>query len=63
MSNQTNHDYFAARAAAEYELSRTAADPCARAAHSEMAKRYVDLADGFLGDTPSLARPELRTST
>jgi hypothetical protein len=63
MSDKTNHNYFAARAAAEFQLSRTATDPRARAAHAELAKRYADLADEFLGDGPPPPRPELRILT
>jgi hypothetical protein len=60
MSNQTNFEYFAGRAAAERLLSHTATDPRAQAAHEEMANRYVDLAAQFLDASQQPALPEVR---
>lgn len=63
MIEQSNHEYFAARAAAEFQLSRTATDPRAHAAHADMARRYVDLADQFLDASSVPKHPDLRIVT
>jgi hypothetical protein len=48
MTDQTNSEYFATRAATEHSRSCAASDPRAAAAHAEMARRYVELAAEFL---------------
>ncbi len=47
MSNQTNAEYFAARALVERGLSNSVAHARAAAAHAELADRYEALALQF----------------
>ena len=54
MSDQTNSEYFAARAQEAREKSQSATDPRAAAAHAEMAARYEELAVEFEVERPKL---------
>lgn len=54
MPDQSEADYFADRALVEQDLSRTAGDPKAAAAHAELAERYEALAEVFKSDHPTL---------
>ena len=47
MSDQTNAEYFAGRAAIERGLSESAADARAAAIHADLAARYEELARQF----------------
>ena len=47
MSDQTNAEYFAARAIAERRYSEVASDPRMAEAHAEMATRFEALAREF----------------
>ena len=44
MSTESEAEYYALRAAADWEMSRSAADERVAALHVELAKRYVELA-------------------
>jgi len=55
MNEQSDQDYYAARAAVERALSDTATDPGIAIIHTQMADRYDALAAG-LGSMPPLLR-------
>ena len=57
--NETDRDYYAARALTEWRLSETAADPFAAQVHAALAERYDALVARF--DQP--ARPKLRIAS
>jgi hypothetical protein len=54
MSDQNDSSYFLERAAEELELSNTAEDPRAAAAHAELAVRYAAFAKEFEVESPRL---------
>jgi hypothetical protein len=54
MSNRNDSAYFLERAAEELELSNTADDPRAAAAHAELAVRYAAFAKEFETEAPRL---------
>lgn len=51
MSNQTNAEYFARRAAVERAMSEAATNQRAAAIHAELAERYDELALEFSAST------------
>ncbi|HEU4704889.1 MAG TPA: hypothetical protein VFS45_04190 [Sphingomicrobium sp.] len=51
MSDPTNAEYFAGRAAAERAMSAAATDPRAAAIHADLAERYDELAIEFSAAT------------
>lgn len=53
----TNAEYYARRARAETELSKTACDPAIAAVHAELAARYRALAK------PKSGRPTLHIAS
>ena len=65
MSNQTNAEYFAGRAAIERAMSEAAADTRAAAIHADLAERYEELAQQFTAETvvPFPARDEARQAS
>ena len=54
MPDQTNSEYFAARAVEHRKLSQTTADARAAAIHAELSARYAELSLEF--DAKSLQR-------
>lgn len=54
MSDQSNSEYFAARAAEARAMSEAATDPRCAAAHAEMAARYTALSKEFETERPRL---------
>ena len=50
MSDQTNADYFAARAIAERRYSEVATDSRKAEAHADLAEQYEKLAREFAGE-------------
>lgn len=65
MSDPTNSQYFAGRAAAERAMSAAATDPRAAAIHAELADRYEELAIEFSAATvvPFPGRAEARQAS
>lgn len=61
MSDQTNAEYFAGRAAIERAMSEAASDQRVAAIHAELAERYEQLAAQFSTETvvpfPERAEP------
>jgi len=57
MSEPTKSDYYAERARAERRLAEAATNPCAAAAHAELAARYE-----ALSSDPSLELPIRRNA-
>jgi hypothetical protein len=54
MSEQTDLEYFAARAATERQLSDTASEPSIALIHAQLADRYELLATGWDQQHPFL---------
>lgn len=60
MTDQTEHEYFAERAVAQYRMSCNAADSAARAAHAHLTTLYVEIAATYLEEVTPPRHPGLR---